>query len=196
VNTAPEVIEFRLTPAAALYREKLLLRRRNDLPANVRALPGFQFRSPVQPGAASESEKMLAQGMIRLVAATLMEKIGRDVNEMQFVSLMRLGVKANQYEFDFDCPFPVIVESMTSTQNARAAIERVADLKILQRLALPQGALVPVVFAYSRQKNELLVTNEHHLGNPQQFLDPEKCPNDLGFLEFPWHAPHARQNWR
>jgi hypothetical protein len=184
MSGAPRKFEFKLTPAATVYREKLMLRQRSDLPDGLCSLPGFRFHSPVK-SAAPDAQKVLAKGMIQLIASALVQFASLSKSEMQFVSTVMFGLDDREYEFAFDCPFPKLVElAKHNVQNPRTAIAQIENLQIKYKMMLPNQVRVPLVFVYSPQKSELLVSNEHHLQNPRQFLDPELCRTTSGFLNF------------
>ena len=178
------MFEFKLTPAAAAYREKLMLRRRDDLPADLCALPAFDFRAPSKE-VAPEIQKELVRGIFQLFASGIVEFWGTNQAELQFVSSIRHTLARGEFEFDFACPFPTLVELIQiNLKDARRALGRIKNLNIKYKMLLPDNARVPVVFVYVPNNNTLLVTNENHYGNPQQFLDPELCRTTSGFLNF------------
>lgn len=176
--------EFKLTPAAAAYREKLMLRTRDDLPPGLCELPAFDFRAPARE-AAPEIQRGLVKGMFQLVASAIVEYWDTNQSQLQFVSSIRYSVARGEFEFDFACPFPVLTELIQKNiKDARRAAGRIKNLSIRYKMRVPDNLRVPIVFVYEPTNKALLVTNENHFSNPQQFLDPELCRTTSGFLNF------------
>lgn len=49
---------------------------------------------------------------------------------------------------------------------------------------LDVGVLCPLAFVYSHDSAWVLISNEHHVNHPMQFLEVERCDSTSGFLNF------------
>lgn len=161
-----------------------MLPRHANLPSDLIPLPGFDFRAPLK-SASPEVLKNLAKGMIQIIAAGLMEFLGSNPKDMQFVSLITLDHKQDEFTFDFYCPYLDLVKCVQSyANNIESAVGKISGLSINYKMAMPVSVRLPMVFVYQAKKNELLVSNENHFSRPEQFLDPEACRVTSGFLNF------------
>ncbi len=185
-------IDYRMTPAATVYREKLLLRTREDIPSEAEALPGFLFRlakrDMPQMGQSEASGKLFVKGMMHLLAFALTKFRGGESADFQFVSLVQLSITETEFRFSFDCPYPAIVQFMQEPQLAeRPSLESLGsltDMSMKYDFALPNEIRLPVVFVYQPAKSFLHIANQNHFSNPSYFLEPEHCRTTSGLLNF------------
>jgi len=181
---APRQISFTLTPAATVYREKLLLRRKADLPAGLQRLPGFRFATSAKKEAVDDVSKLFVRGMIHVVASGIVRSTPANLKEFQFVSLAQVSRAENEFEFAFDCPYASIVELARAQLGKASSPAEVADVRIRYEIAIVPGLRMLVVFSYTPGSKTLLVTHKNHLSNPTQFLKPDLCKTTSGFLNF------------
>jgi hypothetical protein len=187
MNGKPRAIEMRLTPAAAVYRGKLQLRTKADLPKGVVPLPGFRYTTQARKDEA-DIERVFVKGMIQLIASALIETYGHLQKDLQFVALLKVSIAKPELGFQFHCPFAPLVarvrERLEAWQGALGALDNLRDFTIEYQMGLSPGVRLPLVFHYQPQKRHLLVANKNHLGAPEQFLDPEMCRTTSGLLNF------------
>jgi hypothetical protein len=106
-------------------------------------------------------------------------------NELTFVSLVSSTLKDDHYIFDFNCPYPRLIELIKNLRAVSSAdVASIGDLNIRHKFSLVDGLLMPLVFWYQPQQRELLVTNENQLQYPDRFLEPGSCRTTSGLLNF------------
>jgi hypothetical protein len=178
----PVIVHYQPSLAAELHREKLLLRRRAELPKNLIPLPGFRFTAPLRQSTADVHE-LFVKGMFEFLAAAVAEVGPR--RQWVFVSLVQLKLNHNEIGFVFHCPFRRLVEAaQKQMEQARQRRSLDVPVKMTRRLALPADTLMPVVFVYEPEQERLTLTNENHIGAPSQFLKPELADTTSGLLNF------------
>lgn len=174
---------LRLSPAAAVHREKLMLRRRADLPEPLIGLPSFNFHTTVD-SASPDLEKMLVKGMIQLIALAILDFTSERKEDFTFATLARSTLDGGKFSFEFFCPHMQLVELVNSYHVRRPSYERLANLAIRYKFILLSDLTMPLVFSYQPRNGELLVTNENQTQSPEQFLNPDWCRTTSGFLNF------------
>jgi hypothetical protein len=178
----------RLTPEALVYREKLFLRERRDLPDDLIALPTFGLEWPVN-NRTEGGEKALIKGAVYLIGSILGDLPRAQAERFEFVSLVEVNSTAKKINIDFACPYPDIVDRAKDRWANRAklsheAFELAEELEVENRFMLPIGVRMPLVFDYQHRAKHLLVVNKNQVSSPDQFLDPETCRTTSGFLNF------------
>lgn len=184
-------INYRPTPAAELYREKLLLRQRADLPAGLVRLPGFEFTTTVA-ALTDEVGKVFAKGMIQAWAAAIVHCAPSTATEWWFASLARFSIEkgpTNKLAFQLMCPHANVVQEAKKRidrvkRKDMSALDAIADVTIEYQFALPPNLLMPLVFGYKPAEKRLLATNRNHIEKPGQFLKPSVGETTSGFLAF------------
>jgi hypothetical protein len=179
----PRQIQFALTPAATLYREKLLLRRKAGLPPGLQRLPGFRFATSIKQQGVYDASKLFVKAMIHVIASAIARSTPVNLKEFQFVSLAQWSIAEDKFEFAFDCPYAPVVE-LARAQLGTAGSPRDAGVTIRYEIMIRSGLRMPVVFSYTPGDNTLLVTHKNQLSDPSQFLRPELCKTTSGFLNF------------
>jgi hypothetical protein len=175
-----EPIEIRLSPAVALYREKLLLRKKEDLPAGLIPVPSVRCETKTTKDDPT-LQKIFVKGMIQVVASAIVAAKLND--EVQHLALVEFTLGAQQMAFELYCASAALVHGIKQAMRTKA-LENVSDLTIEYQMAIPPDARVPLVFWYQPKTKRLLVINKHHMNNPEQFLDPQKCRTTSGLLNF------------
>jgi hypothetical protein len=180
-----EKSEIRLTPSAVLYREKLRLRKRTDLPDGLIPLPGFRYEATATK---PDMEKTFVKGMIQLLASATKRASGPAGGDVQFVTLVELSLDKPRLAFEFDCPNPAlpayVKKQLSAKETATEGLSILGQTPIEYQMVIPPNQRVPVVVHYQAQKDNILFINRNHMTNAEQFLDPNLCRTTSGFLNF------------
>jgi hypothetical protein len=177
-------ININFDPAAVLYQKKLLLRRRSDLKTDLLELPSFHWRleKKHQPGM---TDKDIVRHWVRYLALALFRMANGGTSDATFVALIEAGATGDCFSLQLYCPYPQLLAPLADRAELTRLMEDAsrADLDIRYQFALP-GTLCPIAFVYTRATNQVRVTNENQLRDPQQFLDMKRCGTTSGLLNF------------
>jgi hypothetical protein len=179
------ILNLSLDPAAVLYRQKVLLRQRSEIAPDAVPLPSFSWGIERQRAGGMSEKAMVKQWMRYLAVAVAAAARQRRLNQLALVSLIEIGGDAQHFHFQLYCPFPEILQPLNDTA-ARLRLEKDGDLMNLDlhyKFALPE-TLCPMAFLYDRSKNSVLISNEHQIQDPIQFLAFDRCGSTSGFLNF------------
>lgn len=152
-------------------------------------LPNFVFAVPL-PAANDEILKGFVKVIISLTARGVQEVFSMARSEVQFVTLCHLTTENGEMTFSAYTPFLGLVEFARNHLPPRMKSEKLReviagmDVVIQHRYAVPVDQFTPLVVVYEPKSRHILLTNENHFTNPQQFLDPRICLTTSGFLSF------------
>lgn len=175
MNAMPPRIS--LDPASVLYFQKLAVRKR-PIPADTIPLPGFIWEAERARLKGATDKEMVKQFMTALAYGWRAVQRGGDA---AMVTLVRVITKPDRFEFAVSCANPAVIEPLDPKYRDR--VGNLPDVDIRHRYAVIDQ-LCPVVFAWQKAKNEILITNEYHLANPNQFLAIDRVGTTSGFLNF------------
>lgn len=177
-------LQISLDPASVLYFKKLSLRTRTQIPNGVIALPYLDWSADRSrlPG---QSDKDITKGWMRYFAIMLAASGRRLGTDTGFVALIRVKSTQEQFSISVCAPCPDFIEPLRGPNpGAHMRNDPVpAGLDIKYKFAL-LDTRCPVVFIWRKATNQVLVTNEHHLQNPEQFLAIDRVNTTSGFLNF------------
>jgi hypothetical protein len=181
-------VNYRPTPAATLYREKLLLRRRADLPKGLVMLPAAEYSAALAV-AHPEASKIFVKAMLQSFASAIVENAPRNGGEWHLGTLVRFGEADGRMEFTIMCASPALGASMLNrlermSRKDMNANDNLGGIEIEYQFGLPPGTFVPIVFSYTPQKRHVVVNNRSHMANPDHFLNPQASDITSGFLNF------------
>lgn len=166
-----------LDPASVLYFQKLAIRKR-AIPAGTIPLPGFTWEAERARLNGMPDKDMVKLFMTAIAYGSRAVQEGRDAAT---VALVHVITNPNRFTFAASCANPVMLQPLDPKYRDR--IPALPDVNIRHRYAITDQ-LSPVVFAWEKAKNEILITNEFHFGNPNQFLAIDRVGTTSGFLNF------------
>ena len=193
-------VTINLDPAAVLYREKLLIRTRGEIGPEVIELPSFTWEIE-KKRVPDLGDKDMVRNWMRYLAIASAAVAEKTKGDLAFVVLVRIQSDDRTFSLAVHCPYSQIVEPLWDKATLESRfVGTTPDIRHKYALL---DAQCPVVVAYSAASNEVLLTNENHIGNPMQFLEPEHCSTTSGLLNFigalsllealkPDDAPHER----
>jgi hypothetical protein len=170
--------------AASLYKKKLLLRRKSDLPNGLIELPSFAWNLESRHRNGMPDKDIVRQWMRYLSMAT--RKLGRGgTKATMFVALIKAGTENDTFSFRLCCPYQELLDPLSDPAQIQEMADEAAgaDVDVRYKFALPE-ALCPVVFSYEPAAKQVLVTNENQMVSPAQFLQIDKVASTSGFLNF------------
>ena len=178
-----KTITLQLNPAEVLYRKKILLRRRENMPSNLLTLPSFKWDIEKSRMAGVDDREILKTWMRYLawVLAACAKATG--AKTLSFVALALPASDEKTFSLRVSCPYPQILAPLKSRSELQKIAEANSGISIHHKYGLTD-LLCPVAFVYESAGNHVLIINEHHLSNPMQFLEIDKCRTTSGFLNF------------
>jgi hypothetical protein len=173
-----------LDPAEILYLNKLLLRKRADIPAEVSPLPSFAWRMD-KLNAPDVSDRELTKGFMRALAMSW-RAVRKPHEGDAFVALVQVSPDAAHYSIHLHCPFADVVDGLRDPSGRKRIAENTAvrTLDVQHKYGLVAGRVCPVVFAWRPDTEDVLVTNEFHFENSAQFIAIDRVTTTSGFLNF------------
>jgi hypothetical protein len=175
MNAIPSPIS--LDPASVLYFQKLAVRKR-PIPAGTIPLPGFIWEAERARLKGASDKDMVKQFMSAIAYGwRAVQKAG----DAAMVALIRVTTEPDRFEFAVSCANPAVIEPLDPKYRDR--VGNLPDVDIRHRYAITDQ-LCPVVFGWQKAKNEILITNEYHFANPNQFLAIDRVGTTSGFLNF------------
>jgi hypothetical protein len=174
-------IRINLDPAAVLYLNKLRLRQRAQIPPQAIELPHFSW-SVEKSRLPGMSDKDLTKQMMSGLAAGFRASAS-SAADSGFVALIRMSSTPKDYSFEAMMPFEQVLQVVTDPKR-RAAMQGTPGVDIVHKYGLIDDVRCPVVFMWRSATKDVLITNEFHLGKPEQFLAIDRVGTTSGFLNF------------
>lgn len=180
---SPEAFRINLDPASVLYLGKLALRKRDGIPRDAIELPRFAWSLDKQrlPGI---TDRDIVKNFMRALASAWRAMQTRPDDD-GFVALVRLTSTPDRFDFEMHCPYEQVLAPLAEAAARKKLVDHpsVAGLDIQHKYAL-MDARCPVVFMWRHKTQDVLITNEYHTQNPQQFLAIDRVGTTSGFLNF------------
>lgn len=170
---------------ARLNRQKVVTPRHGWDRADWAQLPAVSFRRRTcEP----EDLNQLIKIFLRVAVGGAGEVAAARGGELQFVGLVRLTDVDGGARISLKCPYEQPIRLMMGMQDASTTNDPQVRASILRDLLFKCNIVgdieVPVVFVFSPASDSVLLMNQNHFSDPDQFLDPALCRTTSGFLNF------------
>jgi hypothetical protein len=154
------------------------------------AIPDVRYVRP-EATMAEEDFKAVVKSFFWMIVAGIVETPAFAAGETAFVSLVRIRREDGDLVISLTCPFDAplrYVTGLTREDLAGSAGQRLSarlrDVGVEHRYMLVEDLLVPIVVHYDSRASHVLLTNQNHFSNPDQFISPWLCSTTSGFLNF------------
>jgi hypothetical protein len=151
-------------------------------------VPVVRYVQPADAPAPIELHTLLKL-FLRLVVSGVEGRAAAANGEFQFVGLFTFHRDEDGLSLSLVCPYDeprrFLMEALQGDVADRAAqLARVTTRELRLTCSFPENTTVPVVFSFSPETEHVLVTNQNHFSNPDQFLSPWLCRTTSGLLNF------------
>jgi hypothetical protein len=185
VRVAPSEVRINLDPAALLYLNKLGIRQRNQIPGRAVELPHviWEVDKNRLPGI---TDRDLTKQWMRYFSGVYVSIAKLRGKDSAVVLLLKTTTTPARFGIEAFCPEPQLLAPLEKRDLLAKIGEdpAVANLDIRYKFGLYEDTLCPVVFVWQNATRDVLVTNEYHLNNPEQFLAIDRVGTTSGLLNF------------
>lgn len=172
-------INIKITAAVQLYREKLNLRSRQDIPDLVNPLP--QYATRLKDNLSADDRRLFLNGLVYWLATGGM-RIAREHNRrFQFVCLIFLGGEHIRPPLYVRCAYRKVLASIPAGACLTAQFD---NFHMTQQCILAPDTWTPLAFVCDPEIPSVLASNARQLLDPLYFLDTRHCRTTSGFLNF------------